>query len=54
MTHAETANIAYLEILAFRCEKYHFYSLILVFRSPTKNYDLFNMITIATTLQNLA
>ena len=31
-----------------------FVTLLLVFRSPTKNYDLFNMITVTTTLQNLA
>jgi len=54
MTHAETINIVSLEILEFNIRGIVLLNYFLVYRSQTKNYDLFTIITVISILQNLA
>src|SRR6056300_479557 len=53
LTHAETTNIAWLRNIGASICGVLFLGLMYVYRSPSKNYDLFMIITITSILQTL-
>ena len=53
LTQAETTNIAWLRNIGAAICGVLFLGLLLVYRSPQKNYDLFMIITITSILQTL-
>ena len=53
LTQAETTNIAWLRNIGASICGVLFLGLIYVYRSPSKNYDLFMIITITSILQTL-
>ncbi len=53
LTQAETTNIAWLRNIGSSICGVLFLGLLLVYRSPSKNYDLFLIITITSILQTL-
>ena len=53
LTQAETTNIAWLRNIGASIFGILFLGLLLVYRSPSKNYDLFMIITITSILQTL-
>ena len=53
LTQAETTNIAWLRNIGAAICGVLFVGLLLVYKSPSKNYDLFMIITITSILQTL-
>ena len=53
LTQAETTNIAWLRNIGASICGVLFVGLLFVYRSPSKNYDLFMIITITSILQTL-
>ena len=53
LTQAEPTNIAWLRNIGASICGVLFLGLILVYRSPSKNYDLFMIITVTSILQTL-
>jgi len=53
LTQAETTNIAWLRNIGASICGVLFLGLLFVYRSPSKNYDLFMIITITSILQTL-
>ena len=53
ITQADKTNIAWLRNIGASISGVLFVGLILVYKSPTKNYDLFAVITITSILQTL-
>tara|TARA_Y100000739_G_scaffold146973_1_gene126637 strand:+ start:250 stop:636 length:387 start_codon:yes stop_codon:yes gene_type:complete len=53
LTQAEPTNIAWLRNIGASICGVLFLGLIFVFRSPSKNYDLFMIITVTSILQTL-
>ena len=53
LTQAETTNIAWLRNIGAAICGVLFAGLLLVYKSPSKNYDLFIIITITSILQTL-
>ena len=53
LTHAEPNNIAWLRNIGASICGILFLGLLFVYRSPSKNYDLFMIITITSILQTL-
>ena len=53
LTQAESTNIAWLRNIGASICGVLFLGLIFVYRSPSKNYDLFMIITITSILQTL-
>ena len=53
LTQAETTNIAWLRNIGASICGVLFLGLLYVYRSPSKNYDLFMIITITSILQTL-
>ena len=53
LTQAETTNIAWLRNIGASICGILFLGLLFVYASPTKNYDLFKVITITSILQTL-
>jgi len=53
LTQAEYTNIAWLRNIGAAICGVLFLGLLLVYRSPTKNYDLFMIITLTSILQTL-
>ena len=53
LTQAETTNIAWLRNIGAAICGVLFVGLLLVYKSPSKNYDLFIIITITSILQTL-
>ena len=53
LTHAEPTNIAWLRNIGDYICGVLFLGLLFVYRSPSKNYDLFMIITITSILQTL-
>ena len=53
LTQAEATNIAWLRNMGASISGVLFVGLLLVYKSPNKNYDLFMVITITSTLQTL-
>ena len=54
LTQAEPTNIAWLRNIGASICGVLFLGLLFVYRSPSKNYDLFMIITITSILQTLA
>ena len=54
MTRADKTNIAWLRNIGASISGVLFIGLILVYKSPKKNYDLFTVITITSVLQTLS
>ena len=54
LTQAETTNLAWLRNIGASISGVLFIGLILVYRNPLKNYDLFAVITITSILQTLS
>ena len=54
LTQAEPINIAWLRNIGASICGVLFLGLLFVFRSPSKNYDLFMIITVTSILQTLA
>ena len=54
LTQAEPTNIAWLRNIGASICGILFLGLLFVYRSPSKNYDLFMIITITSILQTLA
>ena len=53
MTRADKTNIAWLRNIGAAISGVLFIGLLLVYKSPKKNYDLFMVITITSVLQTL-
>ena len=53
LTQAETTNIAWLRNIGASICGVLFLGLLIVYRSPPKNYDLFMIITVTSILQTL-
>ena len=53
LTQADTTNIAWLRNIGASICGVLFLGLLLVYRSPSKNYDLFMIITVTSILQTL-
>ena len=53
LTQAETTNIAWLRNIGASICGVLFLGLLFVYRSPSKNYDLFMIITITSILQTI-
>ena len=53
LTSAELTNIAWLRNIGASICGLLFFGLLLVYRDPLKNYDLFTIITITSVLQTL-
>ena len=53
LTQAESTNIAWLRNIGASISGVLFLGLLFVYRSPSKNYDLFMIITITSILQTL-
>ncbi len=53
LTRAEYTNIAWLRNIGASISGLLFFGLILVYRKPSRNYDLFMVITITSLLQTL-
>ena len=53
LTQAETTNIAWLRNIGASICGVLFLGLLFVYRSPSKNYDLFMIITVTSILQTL-
>ena len=53
MTRADKTNIAWLRNIGAAISGVLFIGLLLVYKSPKKNYDLFTVITITSILQTL-
>ena len=53
LTQAETTNIAWLRNIGAAICGVLFVGLLLIYKSPSKNYDLFMIITITSILQTL-
>ena len=53
ITRADKTNIAWLRNIGAAISGVLFIGLLLVYKSPNKNYDLFMVITITSTLQTL-
>ena len=53
MTRADKTNIAWLRNIGAAISGVLFLGLLLVYKSPKKNYDLFMVITITSVLQTL-
>ena len=51
LTQAEKTNIAWLRNIGAAISGVLFFGLILVYKSPIKNYDLFRVITLTSILQ---
>ena len=54
LTHAKNTNIAWLRNIGASICGILFIGLLLVYRKPERNYDLFSVITITSILQTLA
>ena len=54
ITRADKTNIAWLRNIGASISGILFIGLLLVYKSPKKNYDLFKVITITSILQTLA
>ena len=54
LTQAESTNIAWLRNIGASISGVLFLGLLIVFRSPSNNYDLFMVITITSILQTLS
>ena len=53
ITRADKTNIAWLRNIGASISGILFIGLLLVYKSPKKNYDLFKVITITSVLQTL-